>query len=325
MIISEKLKERFCKDCKLPIALFKEPYFTERLELLDPYYATLEKWGTFVRELQRYDNEQDYFEEYNRIKDDAIDFIKNTKGYQQFNNEDMNQYRIAHEGLPGKDIFKPTNDGRMFLSIDMAKANFSSLRRYNRHIFDNAKTWEEFLSGFTSNEHIINSKYIRQVILGNCNPKRHITYEKYLMEKILCQLAEVTSLDNCVFFSNDEIVLDITDMPQEEVERVIQRAVLCENISGIEVPLKVEIFQLKQINGTNGYAKCNIENQNEILEFKCLDANTVPFVIRALNGEQVQDNDRVFVYEGKLAYFIDVPKISIDLTSEQEKTEELEY
>ena len=47
------------------------------------------------------------------------------------------------------------------------------------------KTWEEFISKFTENKHIINSKYIRQVILGNCNPKRHITYEKYLMNEVL--------------------------------------------------------------------------------------------------------------------------------------------
>ena len=62
----------------------------------------------------------------------------------------------------------------------MNKANFSALHNYNSNIFNNKNTWEEYVSNFTNNEHIINSKYIRQVVLGNCNPKRCITYEKYL-------------------------------------------------------------------------------------------------------------------------------------------------
>ena len=54
MKITTKLKERFCKDCNIPINIFQEPYFTDRLELYDKYYGTLEKWNTFVKELDKY-------------------------------------------------------------------------------------------------------------------------------------------------------------------------------------------------------------------------------------------------------------------------------
>ena len=70
--ISIKLKERFCKDCNIPLKLFQEPYFTKRLKLYDKFYHTLEKWNMFVNELSKYNCEQDYFEEYNRVKDEAI-------------------------------------------------------------------------------------------------------------------------------------------------------------------------------------------------------------------------------------------------------------
>ena len=153
--------------------------------MFDKFYGTLEKWNIFIDELQRYNCEQDYFEEYNRVKDVAILSIKESEAYKRFNEEDMNKYRVTHKNLPNKDIFKPSNDGKLFISIDMRKANFSSLYHYNNSMFSGAKTWEEFISKFTENKHIINSKYIRQVILGNCNPKRHITYEKYLMNVVL--------------------------------------------------------------------------------------------------------------------------------------------
>ena len=38
MEITKNLKERFCKDCNIPIKIFDEPYFTERLELYDEHF-----------------------------------------------------------------------------------------------------------------------------------------------------------------------------------------------------------------------------------------------------------------------------------------------
>ena len=190
MELSSNVKERFCKDCNIPLKLFQEPYFTDRLKLYDPYYNTLKKWELFIKELAGYHCEQDYFEEYNRVKDTAIREIQAAEGYKNFNAEDMNQYRVTHNNLPGKDIFKTSNDGKCFVSLDMVKANFSALRHYDSSIFHNGDTWESFIGRYTQNQHMILSKYIRQVILGNCNPKRHITYEKYLMDMILTLLEE---------------------------------------------------------------------------------------------------------------------------------------
>lgn len=34
MEISNRAKERFCKDCNIPIRLFQEPYFLDRIKLL---------------------------------------------------------------------------------------------------------------------------------------------------------------------------------------------------------------------------------------------------------------------------------------------------
>ena len=209
--ITSKLKECFCKDCNIPLKIYEEPYFTDRLELYDLFYQSIHKWNVFKSELKKYHCEQDYLEGYNCIKDQAINDIKNTDAYQRFNQEDMNQYSIKYVGLPSKDIFKPSNDGKLFISIDMKKANFSALRYYDKNIFRGVKTWEQFIGSYTNNHHIINSKYIRQVILGNCNPKRHITYEKYLMDQVLdCLIKEVGFwVNEVVFFSNDEIVIDM--------------------------------------------------------------------------------------------------------------------
>ena len=312
MDVSVRAKERFCKDCNIPIRLFQEPYFTDRLKLFNKFYGTLEKWNIFLEGLQKYHCEQDYFEEYNRVKDAAILSIKESEAYQKFNEEDMNKYRVTYENLPNKDIFKPSNDGKLFISIDMRKANFSSLYHYDNSMFSGAKTWEEFISKFTENKHIINSKYIRQVILGNCNPKRHITYEKYLMNEVLDVLIKEVGywFDEIVFFSNDEIVIDMDNYADCIRNRNITKSKLEEYF---DFPLNVELFYLHKINGTDGYYKEIVKNINErSFEFKCLDNYMLPFVIRNFLGEEITDSDKVFYHEGLLAKFIEVPKIEVN-------------
>ena len=311
MEVSTRAKERFCKDCNIPIRLFQEPYFTDRLTLFDKFYGTLDKWNLFLEELQKYNCEQDYFEEYNRVKDSAILTIKESEAYQRFNADDMNKYRVTHENLPSKDIFKPTNDGKSFISIDMRKANFSSLHHYSADMFG-VNTWEEFISKFTNNQHIINSKYIRQVILGNCNPKRHITYEKYLMDILLADLLEkYITIERVVFFSNDEIVIDISDMNKSR--QVLLAFNLERYLKDVSPEFKLELFVLYKIHGTDGYYKEILnENGEKDIEFKCLDNYMMPFVIRHFLGEEVTDSDKAFYHEGLLAQFIEVPKIEVN-------------
>lgn len=311
MEVSEKLKERFCEDCNIPLRLYKEPYFMDRLQLYDSYYNALDKWNIFVRELDKYKCEQDYLEEYNRVKNAAINDIKISDGYKRFNEEDMNKYTVKYKDLPGKDIFKTSNNGKLFISIDMRKANFSALKFYNRSIFDNADTWGKFIERYTEDKHIVNSKYIRQVILGNCNPKRQVTYEKYLMGLVLEVLIDELgySASDIAFFSNDEIVIDMG-----KYEDCIRKRELIEwQIKGyFNIPFRIELFYLRKITGTNGYYKEIVKNIIEReYEFKCLNNYTLPFVLRKFNEEEITENDKVFYHEGLLSKFIEIPEIGI--------------
>lgn len=314
MDVSIKAKERFCKDCNIPLRLFQEPYFTDRLKLYDRFYGTLSKWDLFVKELEKYYCEQDYFEEYNSIKDTVITNIKNSEGYQRFNNDDMNKFRIQNVNLPNKDIFKPSNDDKTFISIDMRKANFSALQHYDSSIFGGAPAWEDYISLYTDNGHIINSKYIRQVILGNCNPKRHITYEKYLMDMILTGIEKYNLIDKVVFFSNDEIVFELDEAMNLKTILYMCRCLKEDIEEDFMLPMRVELFTLHKINGTGGYYKEIIRENEEIaIEFKCLDNYMLPFVLRKFNEEEITESDKVFYHEGLLSKFIEVPEIEVSV------------
>ena len=304
MKMTDKLKERFARDCKIPIRLYAEPYFTERLELLDKYYDTLSKWQAFCAEVEKFPNEEEYFAMYNSTKEAAIDFIKSSEGFTNFNKLDMNQFAVKNKNLPSKDIFKPSNIGKAFISLDMKKANFSSLKAYDPTIFGNAETWEDFIRKFTDSEYIVSSKYIREVIMGNCNPSRVITYEKHITDTILTKLlAAGIDVESVVFFSNDEIVIDVNKNP------LVILAHIEEVLPTVEVPIRVEQFTLSAVKKNNkiiGYIK---ELFDGSYDFKCFNNQDLLLVMRKLQNEEIRQSDLVFENEGFLAKYIDTPII----------------
>lgn len=316
-MLSRKLMERFTKDYKIPIKVYDEIDFMHRIKLYDPFYHTIEKWNQFYNIVTAYPNEEEYLAEFNRVKDEAIDFIKESEGYIAFTNLDMNVFAVKNKNLPGKDIFHPSNIGRTFISIDMKKANFNSLRYYDSGIFDEKDTWEDFIRNFTDNECIINSKHTREVILGNCACKRHITFEKHLMDNLLTEMLNAiseeninVSIDQIVFFSNDEIIFDITGMFSDDVKKL--RDMIERIVDASPLPFRIEKFYLRGIrrNDTTiiGYIR---ELESGEMDFKCLSAMNVPFVIKTLLNKPIDENDRIFEYEGQRAMLIDTPKIEI--------------
>ena len=178
---------------------------------------------------------------------------------------------------------------------------------------DNSDTWEEFIERYTENKHIVNSKYIRQVILGNCNPKRQVTYEKYLMGLVLEVLIDELgySTSDIAFYSNDEIVIDMGKYKGcINKQKILEMAV---NVR-FNIPFRIELFYLHKITGTDGYYKEIVKNIIEReYEFKCLNNYTLPFVLRKFNGEEITENDKVFYHEGLLSKFMEVPNMEVKL------------
>jgi len=71
----------------------------------------------------------------------------------------------------------------------------------------------------------------------------------------------------------------------------------------IHVSFRVEVFTLNKIEGNSRYMK-TIHSDNDRIEFKCLDSYDLPFVIRKIKGEEIQNEDLYFVHQGRLAKFV---------------------
>ena len=318
MVITEKLRQRFAKDIGVPIKIFVEPYFSNLLDLYEEHYSARTKWNQFLVLLENFDSDQSYFAMYNATKDATITYLANNPEMQYFcQKEDMKKY-APQFSYNSNSIFKCTNVGKHFVSIDMVKGNFTALHHYNPAIVGGKETYEEFIGMFTGdgNQHIKNSKYCRQVVFGNQSPKRQVTYERYLMEQVLSEIFARTKIlgKNVAYLGTDEIVLDITGYIDADgnldpkFQTMLNRAIDVSKANGINV--RHEYFKLYRIKGTVGYMrKYEFETAHKGVDFKCVEADEMPFVIRAYKNEPVTDFDMVFVYNGKLAKLMEAPKI----------------
>lgn len=265
---------------------------------------THRKYNDFVEDLKSFETEQDYFEHYNSVKDRAIEDIKNSAGYKLFNEMDMKKFQVSDSlrKITSKDIYHESNIGKFFISIDMKQANFNTLKSFSANIFNNKESWEQFILQYTNCKHIVESKYVRQVIMGNCNPGRHITYEKYLMSLSLQKLIDLSliGINNVVMFSNDEIVIVCNNLPSNE-----QLELKGKILSAIgEDKYRVEFFKLVDLNGF-GYVKVYTNGK---MDFKCVEPEFLTMILRRLKGEEITESDKRFWFKGEICTFLNIPK-----------------
>ena len=297
--ITPSIRKRFCKDFNLPIALFDEPYFSERLAVVDKVIPCLSDWENFVSELRSFQTEQDYFEYYNKVKDTAIQHLKDNPAYIRFNNSEP----PVISRLNKANLYSETNHDKYFVSIDMRKANFSALRHYDPKIFDNKETWEDWFGQFTDMKHIIRSKYIRQVIMGACNQKRQIQYETKLMLDLYEKLNENLPKELQIFCINsDELVYAFTESIADEKELLDIWAKVSGQVSDKDM-FRVELFRIESLGNSKGYIK-HIVNTKE-KDYKCISAEEFHMIIKNMLNIPLTENDKVFRYNGRLAKYID--------------------
>ena len=54
MEITTNLRKKFVTDCKLPIKIYEEPYFSYQMNLFDKHYDCLTKYKCFIDSLKNF-------------------------------------------------------------------------------------------------------------------------------------------------------------------------------------------------------------------------------------------------------------------------------
>lgn len=295
--LNSHIKKRFCKDFRLPINLFDEPYFEYFVDLYDPLFSVKEKKGWLENVLVKCEQQDDFFQQASGISNGIKELIKNTKAYNDFNTRNMDEFPLK-KNVSQQNIYIPENIGREMISIDLTKANYNSFRLFGLQEEIGCPTYDDLVKKFNTEKYFLESKMIRQVIFGDLNPARQQRIQKYIIqelcEKLLANGCEITSA------SSDEIII-------KNKSDIVEVKSMLTDVNEQFKFFRVEKFHFDRVHDDFEYfvKKTTTENGEEKLEFK----NTPAFIFAQVYKQQynmpLNQYDMLFFHEGYLAEFKD--------------------
>lgn len=294
---------RFTKDQKVPIIIFDEPYFSYFLELYDRDFKTKEAYEMLLETLSHFDSDNEFLNEYYRVRDAIIQEMKSVPEYEQFMSADMTKYKIGQINLPNAskgNVYKGTNVGNYYISIDLQKANFQMVKKFNKAIVLNCDSYDELISKFTDMEYFKRSKYTRQVIFGNMSPKRQTTLQQYYTKQILDFIFDEYSInrEDIAVFTFDEVVIKVDRYKKEEELIKIKKDIK----EKLDLDVSVTNFKLAQVGDRDFFVK---ENSDNTISFKNVPSTYFAQVYKKYRNLPLEDNDLLFFFENRKAKFID--------------------
>eukprot|EP00818_Percolomonas_sp_WS_P009905 CAMPEP_0117439660 /NCGR_PEP_ID=MMETSP0759-20121206/2678_1 /TAXON_ID=63605 /ORGANISM="Percolomonas cosmopolitus, Strain WS" /LENGTH=322 /DNA_ID=CAMNT_0005231379 /DNA_START=5 /DNA_END=973 /DNA_ORIENTATION=+ len=312
---------QFLKESSLPIPVPSEPHFSHFLNLYESHLQSKSKYDTFTMEQKVSSSAQE-------VRKEVVSHVEKNQAYQQFiasslESFTMDQNFVAQFKFVGS-IYSKMFENQYFVSIDMKKGNFTSMQFVDPRIVDNADTYEQFLSKFTDNEHVIRSKKIRQVIFGHLEPKKQQTVQKKIMEQLMRLIVDsgLFTAEQFKVFTNDEIILQcdsrrhLRDMIPKLHHLFATARVNDTPFS--KVQLHVEAFLLTSISAasgkTLGFKKEFVLSDQEENEgkpqpefvLKGVPAFLYAQVYKQCIGEPIQKMDRAFLHQKILCHATNV-------------------
>ena len=308
------LRHRFVQDSGVPIQVLHSPYFSSRLELFEKEYGALSKYKEYFSYVTEHygENIQKFLEDYHSLRDRIINEVTNNKAYKDFLEdktitEEIKSYKpvIGEAKLYTQEQVKEGNN--MFLSLDMKKANFQTLKYINPAIVYDCDTYDDFIRRFTDIEIAIKSKRTREIIFGKLNPNRTMKYEKIIMsiiEKWLIANTNIYSYFDLFSINSDEIIYKLK--PQYNFDAVIKSVSekLNEDIIKLNIGIDVRIEFFKLIcHNFKTHASDKIMNvfvkefSDDRKAYKCANEIYFPQTYKLINGLTIDENDLVFYFD----------------------------
>ena len=232
---------------------------------------------------------------------------------EKWKNASLEPYKLPEINVRSKDIYNQeyADKSRIFMSIDLKKANLQAFHRIeplwepvdNEDIYSAETLWKSFIGNHIPTEkktlkwYIYRSKYIRQVVFGNCNPKKQIAIEKWMIWEQAKKTLEIYPEATVLMFGSDEVILELTEEPKKFIPRIR------------DIDTDIKVFSLESIpfltaSGTTIRIYKRIF-RNGTYDYKCIPRNYYAQIHNLLEGEpDPEGKDMVFYFEKEIAKFL---------------------
>eukprot|EP01126_Amoeba_proteus_P025844 TRINITY_DN2568_c0_g1_i2.p1 TRINITY_DN2568_c0_g1~~TRINITY_DN2568_c0_g1_i2.p1 ORF type:complete len:255 (+),score=31.89 TRINITY_DN2568_c0_g1_i2:125-889(+) len=212
-----------------------------------------------------------------------------------------------------KSIYQEENCGQTFLSIDIAKGGFATLKLICPSLFiqtgHDIESWEEFISGYTTSLFLIKSKHFRQQILG----LSILPQTKNLQERLIDDIHKQLFLSSNAYFQElemkykqgDEVVYQIKQPFESFVNFLPEIQEILKRNRDI---FHLRVFTLSQVPKTQFFIKSFLFRSDwygghTLSLSKRIELKNVPkkFTIQVVKWylkKEITENDLYFVDEG---------------------------
>jgi hypothetical protein len=314
------LRHRFVEDTAAPIQVLQDPYFSQRLAIFDKDFNTLKDYKDYVSMVEKEfgGNVTVFLEQYKALRDRIITYVSNTDAFKSFCEDD----KITKQIKDFKPIIGSVNlytqeqvkkGSNYFLSFDMKKANFQTLRWVNPAILFDCETYETFIKQFTEMEWVAKSKRTREIVFGKLNPNRTMKYEKVLMGIVeeYIRKTQVTEWFDLFSMNSDELIYKLKPgINFKDAINAVCKYITEDNLyTNIGLHLRMEFFELvcyyfKTASSDkimNVFVKQHHDGKKT---YKCANEVYFPQTYKLINGMEVVDDDLAFYYDkSELAKF----------------------
>lgn len=312
------LRKRFVSDMNLPIQVIQTPYFEERIELLEEEYGAKTKYENLLSIIENKFNGSinEFLEYYSKTRDKIVNYLKSTKAFANFNNGKVGQSHGEMEYIGQRNLYTQEQDGGLFISLDMKKANFQTLRYIDKAIMLGADTYENLIGLFTDMDYIKESKYTRQVIFGQMNPRKTMNLEREITTMLAHSLIDGSfpigaTMDfnkfNVFSVNSDEVIFKFNGT-EEEFEKCKPYV---NDIVFKAITFRFNKFKLhhRQFKLATSESPLNVFEKEDYLDghkrhLHCVPSTYYPQVYKLINGMEIKPSDLVFYYEHELCQFM---------------------
>ena len=308
--ITDIIVHTFRKYTKLPLPLTKHQFVNYYLDCLDPYTSCRAIFSQFLQDIETHETVFKLNSRIEQVINSIITYIKEHPSVQTFKDAVFEQEMKLLKSSPYKihcELYKKENQDRLFISVDIVKADFNIIKYYHPEVFHHLSTWEEFVVSFLGEKPINtlkSSKSIRERIFGLVKlGNKTNSLAEYFIHKILHEMN--ISPANVITIATDEVVLSYD---QSTFRRLFDRYhgnfFKVQAFRLVKLP-KYDYFVKEHFHPVEGIDNQQIEVTRR--EFKCVPLNFIMQCIKQYEGQPILEIDRKFSIDSDQVATFDEP------------------
>ena len=306
IVSSRNLNKYFCELYELPIAVYNEPYFSDRLNALDPVYDCVSSYERFCRMASAFDSDTELTGALTANMVELIEHLRSSLAPMTANKD------MVYPPKPNMmfSLYTSDNNAKSFISIRLKEGWYSAYK----HLLNKTpeKDWSNFVSGVIDKRLDVGCYSVSNVsrsLLYGSGYRLWTDLQQWQMQMVAKLLVHINrSLDiNLYSYNDNEIIIELSNGCS--YSRKALREVIASAPDGVGEYFEMVTFTLNKAKGMDVYLRYTKSqttiNSSFTYEFHKIgsEKEIANQLVLYLFSTPINNDDLVFEVNDRLARF----------------------